>query len=139
MKQELFGDILSVRAVEDTVRATHKYTEGIFSRYNKKEEKRIQGGDFPSRIVTHYYEVYPDLDLEDEMTMWDALLTTSDFLWGAIPMVEIIFVYNYVRNRAVVTVRGGNGVMEMLENGIPGWKEKLEEVKEPEEVHGNTG
>ena len=60
MRSEFVGSILAVRAVEDTIRATKKYTKGAFS---KPPQHPIQGMDFPSRVLTEYYEVYPDTEV----------------------------------------------------------------------------
>jgi len=127
MRNEFVGSIIAVRDVEDTIRATKKYTKGAFS---KPVQHPIQGAEFPSRVLTEHYEVYPDLDLSETMPLWEAITTTSDWLWGDIPHIDISFKYNYLRNKAMVIVRGGNGVVKLLGDGIPGFTEALAKVKE---------
>ncbi len=124
-RNEFVGDVMNVRAVEDAIRATKKYTKGAF---RKTVEHPLQGEEFPSRVLTEYYEVYPDLDLDRKMGTWDALMTFSDWIWGDTPHIDVLFKYNYQRNRAIVIIRGGNGVAELLREGIPGFGEALDKV-----------
>lgn len=127
MRNEYVGSILKVRAVEDTIRATKKYTKGAFK---SSVQHPIQGEEFPSRVLTEYYEVYPDLDLETKMPAWDAMMTFSDWVWGDTPHIDVLFKYNYGRDRAIVIIHGGNGVVELLGEGIPGFEEALGKVVE---------
>jgi len=127
MRSEFVGSILAVRVVEDTIRATRKYTKGAFT---KPVRHPIQGEDFPSRVLTEYYEVYPDLDLDKQMPAWDAIMTFSDWLWGDIPHIDVLFKYNYHRNKAIVIIHGGDEVLELLGDGIPGFREALAKVVE---------
>jgi len=126
-RNEFVGSILAVRAVEDTIRNTKKYTKGAFK---KPIQHPIQGEDFPSRVLTEYYEVYPDLDLDEQKSAWDAMLTFSDWLWGEIPHIDVLFKYNYQRDKAIVIIHGGNGVVKLLEEGIPRFGEALDKVVE---------
>jgi len=125
MKNEFVGSILAVRAVEDTIRATRKYTKGVFT---KPARHPIQGEEFPSRALTEYYEVYPSLDLDKQMPAWDAIMTFSDWLWGEIPHIEVLFKYNYQIDKAIVVIHGGNGVMRLLEEEIPGFAVALARI-----------
>jgi len=118
MRQEFVGDILSVRALEDCIRATKKYTKGVFSRLAKHP---VQGEDFPSKVLTEYYEVYPDTELHWDMPASDAWA----WVWGDVPHIDVRFHYNYLRNRAMMVVYGDNGVLEMLKEGIPGFTDAL--------------
>lgn len=118
-RYEITSDIESIRAIEDAIRATGKYTKMIWSRNGHSD---IQGDDFASKVVTENYEVYPELDITEQRPLWEALLSTSDWLWGDIERIEVRFRYNYTRNRAIAQVRGGNGVLKTLSNGIPGWE-----------------
>ncbi len=127
MRNELVGNILAVRAVEDTIRASKKYTKFVLY---KNGDRPIQGGDFPSRVLTENYEVYPDLDIEQRMPLWDAVMTTSDWLWGDILHIDVSFKYCYQQNKARIIIHGGNGVVKLLEEGIPGFKEVLTTVQE---------
>lgn len=121
MHNSYSGDILAVRAVEDCIRATKKYTKGAFSRPVKHP---IQGEEFPSRVLTEYYEVYPDFEIS-----WDTLAADAwAWIWGDAEHIDILFKYNYPVNRAWVIIHGGNGVIKDLERGIPGMKEALSNV-----------
>lgn len=121
MRNEFIGSILAVRAVEDTVRATKKYTKGAFTR---PEQHPIQGADFPSRVLTEYYEVYPDTELG-----WDMSVSKGwAWVWGDTPHIDVLFKYNYAQDKAIVIVHGGNGVMKLLGEGIPGFDEALGRV-----------
>ena len=121
MRNEFVGNILAVRAVEDCVRITRKYTKGAFSR---PTQHPIQGGEFPSHVLTEYYEIYPDTELGWDMPASDAWA----WVWGDTPHIDIRFHYNYQRNRAMVVVFGNNGVVKLLEDGIPGLAEALAKV-----------
>jgi len=127
MRNEFVGTVLDVREVEDCIRSTRKYTKGVF---RKAVHHPVQGEDFPSKVVTEYYEVYPDLDLGQEKSLWGALLDFSDWLWGETPHIDLRFHYNYPKNLAMVVVFGGNGVVKLLEEGIPGFGEALGKVIE---------
>lgn len=122
-KNEFIGTILAVRAVEDTIRATKKYTKGAFS---KPIQHPIQGEEFPSKVLTEYYEVYPDLELS-----WDMPASQGwAWVWGDTPHIDVSFKYNYIRDLAMVVVHGGNGVVDLLGDGIPGFTDALAKVTE---------
>lgn len=125
MRNEFVGSIMAVRSVEDTIRATKKYTKGAFTR---PEQHPIQGADFPSRVLTEYYEVYPDIDIGMTRPFWDAAFTASDWLWGDTPHIDVLFKYNYQRDKAIVIIHGGNGVVKLLGEGIPGFSDALARV-----------
>jgi len=128
MKNESVGSILAVRAVEDTIRATRKYTKGVFRRPVRHP---IQGDDFPNRVLTEYYEVYPDTEIG-----WDMPASEGwAWLWGDTPHIDVYFKYNYLWDKASVFVRGGNGVMRLLAEGIPGFEEALGKVTENGKQH----
>lgn len=112
MKSEFTGCILDIRTVEDCIRATRKYTKGAFSRTTKHP---IQGEDFPSKVLTEYYEVYPDMELSWEMPASDAWA----WVWGDTPHIDVRFLYNYNSNKGKVIVYGNSGVVDMLKEGIP--------------------
>lgn len=135
MRSKYTGTILDVRAVENTIRATERYTK-VISR-KKRKEYQIQGEEFSSRTVIEFYEVHPDIDIGKQRPLreiWETIKDASDWLWGDTPMVEVTFVYYQARNEALVDVYGGNGVLKMLEDGIPGWKEALEKVGQEEDA-----
>lgn len=122
-RNEFVGCILAVRAVEDTIRATKKYTKGAFT---KPARHPIQGEEFPSRVLTEYYEVYPDVE-----SVWDmSIIDAAFWLAGETPHIDVLFKYNYLRDKAIVIIHGGNGVVKLLGEGIPGFEEALGKVKE---------
>ena len=123
MRTEFVSGILAVRAVEDTIRATRKYTKGAFSR---SAQHPIQGEDFPSKVITEYYEVYPDLEIGWEMPASDAWA----WVWGDTPHIDVHFKYSYLRDKAIVIIYGNNGVVKLLEEGIPGFGDALAKVTE---------
>ena len=120
-RSEYVGTIMNVRAVEDTIRATKKYTKGAFS---KSVQHPIQGEDFPSRVLTEYYEVYPDLEVGWDMPAADGWA----WVWGDTPHIDVLFKYYYQQDKAIMVVRGGNGVVKLLEDGIPGFDDALGKV-----------
>lgn len=121
MRNEYIGSIMAVREVEDTIRATRKYTKGAFT---KSVQHPIQGKEFPSRVLTEYYEVYPDTEIG-----WDMPASQGwAWLWGDTVHVDVLFKYNYQLDKAIVIVHGGNGVLSMLNDGIPGFQEALSKV-----------
>ena len=124
MKIELKSNILLVRDLEDTIRATRKYTKGAFSKASKHPQK-IQGEQFPSRVLTEYYEVYPDLEIGWDMRAGDAWA----WVWGDVIHIDITFLYDYRDNKAKVTIHGGKDALENLKEGIPGFKSKLSEIE----------
>ena len=122
-RNEFVGTILAVRSVEDTIRATRKYTKGAFK---SPVQHPIQGGEFPSRVLTEYYEVYPDTELG-----WDMPASEGwAWVWGDTPHIDVLFKYNYQRDKAIVIIHGGNGVVKLLGEGIPGFEEALGKVME---------
>jgi len=134
MRNEFTGDIVSVRAAEDCIRATHKYTEGV-ARFPSPP---IQGDGFPSRALTKFYEVYPDLDLSEHKPFWDAVMAASDWLWGDTPHIDVHFRYNYTNNRAKMTVGGSNGAMKSLISAVPGLEKALAGLVAPQEANGRN-
>ncbi len=116
---EFTGNIANVRAVEDTTRATKKYTEGIAS---MGDHHPVQGEDFPSRVFRKYYEVYPETEISWDMPAGAAL----DWLWHDVPCVNVLFFYDYRANRAVMTVKEDSpDIVNELIKAIPGMREAL--------------
>ena len=123
---EFEGTIINVRAVEDCIRATKKYTEGIGT---MRKKHPIQGEDFPSKVFIKYYEVYPDVELSWDMPVGVAL----DWLWGETPCLDVLFSYDYRTNTASVVVRNGATAVQELETAIPDFGATLAKVG----VNGN--
>lgn len=123
--QSIFGGaIIAVRAVEDSIRATKKYTEGVGTMRTKHPVK-VQGeGQFPSKKFVKYYEVYPEVELSWEMPAALAI----DWLWGETPCIDVRFNYDYRVNTAEVIVRGGETAVKQLAKSIPGFSESLAKV-----------
>ena len=118
---EYKGTIIAVRDVEDSIRATRKYTEGVLTQRSKHP---IQGLDFPSKSFCKYYEVYPDVEIS-----WDMPASTAiDLLWGDVPIVHVLFKYDYRDNKASVNVEAGSAAVALLKKGIPGFTEALGKV-----------
>ncbi len=122
MKTEYVGTIPLVRDVEDSIRATKKYTKGAFTSPHKRLP--VQGSELPSRVLTEYYEVYPDVDVSWDMSANDAWA----WVWGDVLHVDVLFKYNYPANKAWITIHGGNGVILKLVKEIPGFGDALDKV-----------
>lgn len=122
MKTECKCDILAARELEDIIRATRKYTKGAFSRV---QQHPIQGDGFPSKVLTEYYEVYPELELGWDMSATDAWA----WVWGDVTHIDVTFLYDYRDNKARVTIHGGVGAVRGLTAGIPGFLAAFERVK----------
>jgi hypothetical protein len=127
MKSEYRGSILQVRAVEDSIRATKKYTKGALSMLGRQQQMvPIQGAEFPSRVLTEYYEVYPDMELSWDMAASDAWA----WVWGDTIHIDVRFQYDYRQDKAKMIVFGGSKAIHELSSGIPGFKEALKIVTE---------
>lgn len=115
---EFTGNIESIRAVEDCIRATKKYTEGIGT---MRAKHPIQGEEFPSKVFCKYYEVYPEVDVSWDMPAGVAL----DWLWRETPCLDVIFKYDYRVNKASVSVRDGPSAVKELARSIPKFSDML--------------
>jgi len=120
-KSEFKGNILSVRAVEDSIRATKKYTEGVRTMFKKHP---VQGTDFPSPVFCKHYEVYPDMEVSWDMPALKAI----DWLSCETECIDVMFHYNYRLNKAFIEVRDGAEAVKKLANAIPGFADALAEV-----------
>jgi hypothetical protein len=123
---EFGGSILAVRAIEDCIRASHKYSEGVNSKLFSHHPE--QGEQFVSRTLTKYYEVHPEIDIDHAVSFWDAAYTATDWLWGDTPRVDVLFRYNYATNRAWAYVYGGEPALSLLRDKIVGLTEILARV-----------
>ena len=115
---EFTGNISSVRAVEDCIRATKKYTEGIGT---MRKHHPIQGEDFPSKVFCKYYEIYPEIELSWDMPAGVAL----DWLWQDTLCLDVMFKYDYRANKASVTIRDGGKAIKELSKSIPNFRKAL--------------
>ena len=129
MQTKFSGDIESIRAVEDCIRATKKYTKGAFA---SPIHHPIQGGTFPSKVLSEYYEVYPEMEISWNMPVNKAI----DWLFCDTPCINMVFYYDYRNNSAHVSVKNGNGAVKELMDNIPGIKEALGKTEEKRNSHG---
>lgn len=118
---EYTGNIGSVRAVEDCIRATKKYSEGIRT---MRKAHPIQGEDYPSKVFCKFYEVSPYTEISWDMPAGVAI----DWLWGDVLLIDVTFMYDYRANRATVTVRDGPDAVKELNKAIPNFRETLAKV-----------
>jgi len=130
MRTEYVGNIAAVREIEDTIRVTKKYTKGAFTR---PAQHPIQGGDFPSRVLTEYYEVYPDTEISWDMPAGVAI----DWLWGEVMHIDVLFQYDYRANKATMIVKGSNGVVGELIKGIPNMGKAMTQVERKDRTNGH--
>ena len=119
--REIRGNILAIRVIEDCIRATKKYTEGI---QTMRKAHPIQGEDHPSRVFYKYYEVYPNMEVGLDMPVSDFL----EWMWHETPCIDVMFHYDYRSNRASVLVRDGDGVVKKLIEAIPGFGDALRAI-----------
>lgn len=115
---EFVSNITSIRAIEDCIRATKKYTEGIST---IRKQHPIQGEGFPSKVFCKYYEVYPRLEISWDMPAGIAL----DWLWGEYTCIDVMFKYDYRVNEASINVKDGALAVKELARTIPDFSETL--------------
>jgi hypothetical protein len=120
MRNEFTGDIMSIRAVEDCIRASRKYTECLFTKVNKHPEP-IQGEEFPSRVLTKNYEVYPDVEAGWNMSIIDAAFWLADRPGH----IDVRFSYSYTLNRGRVVIYGSDNVVQLLKDSVPNLEDAL--------------
>jgi hypothetical protein len=118
---EYIGNIVSVRAVEDSIRDTRKYTEGIGT---IRKQHPIQGEEFPSRMFCKYYEVYPETKIDWDMPVGKAV----HWMLMEVPMIDVMFQYDYRCNKATVIVKDGEEAVAKLIECIPMFGKRLSEV-----------
>ena len=122
---EYVGKIPFIRAVEDCIRATKKYTKGAF---RGNIHHPIQGEEFPSKVLFEYYEVYPKVDLRGG-TLWDIPVGVAlDLLWRDSPCVDVVFKYDYRGNKASILIRDGAEAVKLLAKSIPNFSKALADV-----------
>ena len=119
--QEFNGGIADVRAVEDAIRATRRYTEGIMT---MRTAHPVQGEDFPSRTFIKHYEVYPDTEITWDMPVGQAI----DWLCGDVLRVYVLFRYDYRMNKAAIGIKDGPEAIKQLTRAIPGFGGALQVV-----------
>ena len=120
---EVSSNIANIREIEDCIRATKKYTKGAFRR---KQEHPIQGEEFPSKVITEYYEVYPHCELSWDMPAGQAWA----WVWGDEIHIDVFFKYDYRDNKASMRIADSNGNVKELKKMIPGFAQALEKAGE---------
>jgi len=126
---EYVGKIPLIRAVEDSIRATKKYTEGIRT---MRTHHPIQGEEFPSKVFCKYYEVYPAVNIRGG-AFWDLPVGVAlDWLWRDTPCIDVIFKYDYRENKASILIEDGTVAVKALANAIPKFSDTLAKVIENE-------
>ena len=114
---EHFGDILSIRAVEDSIRVTKRYTEGVKT---MRAKHPIQGEEFSSKVFCKYYEVYPNVDVS-KMSFG----TIIEWLSGYKTHIDVVFSYDYRDNTASVIIEDGIIAVRELAKAIPKFSDAL--------------
>ncbi len=121
MKIEYTGSITEIRAIEDCIRATKKYTEGVLS---KKHPQQIQGEDFPSRVLHKHYEYYPNV----AEISWNMPVNTAlDWLFAGTPCIKMSFRYDYRVNQAVVYIADDRDITT-LNKSVAGFAQAIKLV-----------
>ncbi len=118
---EFPGNIIAIRSIEDCIRVTKKYTEGIRT---MRKTHPIQGGDFPSAVFCKYYEVYPEMEVGLDMAVSDFI----DWVWGDTPCIDVMFHYDYRANKASMVIRDGFDAVKQLTKSIPGFGDILKDI-----------
>ena len=120
--REFKSNIIKIRAIEDSIRATKKYTEGIET---VRKQHPIQGEGFPSKVFCKHYEVYPEMDITWDMNADKAI----DWLWGDTEHINLMFKYDYRVNQASMSVLSGNGALNELKKSIPNFSNLLADIE----------
>lgn len=107
------GNIISIREIEDCIRATKMYAKKHWPRY---KPEAIQGEEFPSSVTTEYYEVYPDA--ESGLGNMD-IVTAVFWLAGETPQYDVVFQYDYRGNKALVKFIDGEAGLRVLCKAMP--------------------
>jgi len=114
---EITGLISEIRAIEDAIRTSKKYTEGLAT---LRQHHPVQGEDFPSKVVTKHYEVYPDMKVSMDMLVGDAL----DLLWDEKERIKVTFCYDYRKPEGSVQFKSQADI-DRLCGAIPGLKSSV--------------
>jgi len=124
MKSDFAGTIMPVRAVEDCIRKTGRYTESFLRQFHPVQP--VQGESFPSRVFCKHYEVYPSLDTA---VSWDMPVNKAlEWVLSDVEVVNVTFWYDYRSNKARVTVHGDEDTVGRLGKTIPGFRGCLSAV-----------
>lgn len=119
-RSEFTGNIITVRAVEDSIRATKKYKEYL----GRRSHHPLQGEAFSSEFFCKHYEIYPEMEVSLDMSIIDAIF----WLGRGTPCIDVLFKYDYRENKASVIVKDGAVAVRELSRGIPGFSDTLAKV-----------
>jgi len=114
------SSVALMRDVEDAIRASKKYTKYL-SLFSKHNNVKVQGDDFPSSVVTEHYEVYPDMQINWDMSIIDAIF----WLGHGTRSIKVVFKYSYPTDRAWLVVDDGPEAIKELAQSITGFSEAL--------------
>ncbi len=124
MRFEFTGSKDQVKAVEDCICATGHKTR-VLSPFRQLSDL-MQGGDIPSMVKTIEYEVLPDMDIDEQLPIGQAIENALDFLWGETPHYRVHFLYDSrPGSKSKVTIKGGKDAVVNLCRGIPRFKEAM--------------
>jgi len=120
------GNIDDISEIENCIRKTKKYTKGAF---RKRIDYPIQGEEFPSKMHSDYYEVYPDVEVRDG-AIWDLAASVAwAWVWGDVRHIDVIFQYDFRANEASMMVRDGPDAVKELVAAIPKFGKAVEDAK----------
>jgi len=124
--REIVSNIESIRRIEDCIRATRKYTEGIFT---MKKQHPVQGNGFPSKVFCKYYEVYPEAEVPDDTRPAKEIAKhlKSVVNWLRTPAIALKFFYDYRIDKAKVEI--ANGDLWKLKRAIPHFTQAIYSIK----------
>lgn len=136
MRSEFKNNIAGVRSIEDAIRATRRYTEGLNTII---QHHPVQGTSVSSRAFAKCYEIYPDMVIGMDIDISDLPVSdVIDWLWADTTCVNVRFWYDYRVNQATFKVIGGDESLQRLLKVIPGLLKLLLDMtpdrKEQEEL-----
>tara|TARA_Y100000310_G_scaffold344205_1_gene455710 strand:- start:299 stop:742 length:444 start_codon:yes stop_codon:yes gene_type:complete len=123
--KKIKGNITQIRELEDSIRATNRYTEGLFT----KKVKRPEQGDMPSRAFSRLLEVYLDaefMELDWDMAFMDYLNKSIE--WFTSRATVIKFWYDYRDNKAEMSVEETR--INIICDVIPGFAVSLAKIRQ---------
>lgn len=119
------GSIAQIRDIEDTIRATKRYTEGLTMR---RKDHPKQGDDMPSSAFARTLEVYLDSDFTQfdwDMDIRELINKRLEWLKSRATVLRLW--YDYPNNRASLHLH--SYAVENLCESIPDFEAALYKVK----------
>lgn len=130
-KNEITSTIANIRTIEDAIRASKKYTEGL---QTIRKVHPIQGEEYASRVFCKHYEVYPQVTVTWDMPVGVAM----DWLWKDVECLYITFRYDYRSNIGTMICRDAEKDIARLSDTIIGVAEAIKTImqcnKHPREI-----